>query len=296
MSVDAARAGKDIWCEKPMTRTIGEGKRVMEAVKQHGNIFRLNTWFRFTDTFYGMNTTVDKIKKLVDSGMLGWPLKVTISKHTGFNWKFFWVGNENSKNRKSPAELDYDMWLGPALINPTTRTAYTKPSADTGTTTPADWAIWDSTTSTRCNTCSVRTKPARSRSRSTRRSSIPTRWVRGVKSNILYDDGCKIILYGEDNGSPSDPYIEGPNGKSIPQFPVRHSGLGNATGRISRPDAAADRFPALRQEPSEIRPERTERVRSATIVNMGGVALRLGRSLKFDPESCCSSMTMRPTG
>lgn len=27
MSVEAARAGKDIWCEKPMTRTIGEGKR-----------------------------------------------------------------------------------------------------------------------------------------------------------------------------------------------------------------------------------------------------------------------------
>ena len=31
MSVEAAKAGKDIWCEKPMTRTIGEGKRVMEG-------------------------------------------------------------------------------------------------------------------------------------------------------------------------------------------------------------------------------------------------------------------------
>ena len=43
MAVEAAKAGKDIWCEKPMTRTIGEGKRVMEAVKQYGRIFRLNT-------------------------------------------------------------------------------------------------------------------------------------------------------------------------------------------------------------------------------------------------------------
>ena len=33
MAVEAAKAGKDIWCEKPMTRTIGEGKRVMEAVQ-----------------------------------------------------------------------------------------------------------------------------------------------------------------------------------------------------------------------------------------------------------------------
>ena len=118
MSVDAAKAGKDIWCEKPMTRTIGEGKRVREAVKQNGSIFRLNTWFRFTDRFYGMNTTVPKIKKLVDSGMLGWPLKVTISKHTGFGWKFYWVGKPELEEQKVPAELDYDMWLGPAPYKP----------------------------------------------------------------------------------------------------------------------------------------------------------------------------------
>lgn len=42
MAVEAAKAGKDIWCEKPMTRTIGEGKRVVEAVRQNGRIFRLN--------------------------------------------------------------------------------------------------------------------------------------------------------------------------------------------------------------------------------------------------------------
>ena len=71
MSVDAARAGKDVWCEKPMTHTIGEGKRVKEAMAQYGRMFRLNTWFRFRGSFYGMNTTVEPIKKLVDSGMLG---------------------------------------------------------------------------------------------------------------------------------------------------------------------------------------------------------------------------------
>ena len=60
MSVEAAKAGKDIWCEKPMTRTIGEGKRVMEAVQQYGRMFRLNTWFRFTDQFYGLGTPVNR--------------------------------------------------------------------------------------------------------------------------------------------------------------------------------------------------------------------------------------------
>ena len=60
MSVMAAEAGKDVWCEKPMTRTIGEGKRVVEAMKLHGRMFRLNTWFRFKDNFYGMGTPVKK--------------------------------------------------------------------------------------------------------------------------------------------------------------------------------------------------------------------------------------------
>src|SRR5919205_1915146 len=118
IAADAARAGKDIWCEKPMTKTIGEGKRLVEAVQQHGRIFRLNTWFRFSDTFYGMGTTVKPIKKLVQSGLLGWPLKVTVSKHTGFDWKFYWVGKTNLEATNPPAELDYDTWLGPAPYKP----------------------------------------------------------------------------------------------------------------------------------------------------------------------------------
>ena len=38
IAADAARAGKDIWCEKPMTHTIGEGKRLVEAVQQNGRV------------------------------------------------------------------------------------------------------------------------------------------------------------------------------------------------------------------------------------------------------------------
>lgn len=112
MAVEAARAGKDIFCEKPMTRTIGESKRVKEAVKRNGRIFRLNTWFRFKDTFYGLGTEVEQLKKLVDSGLLGWPLTVRISGATGFAWKFFWTGKENLVPQAVPSNLDYDMWLG----------------------------------------------------------------------------------------------------------------------------------------------------------------------------------------
>ena len=70
------------------------------------------------DSFYGLGTPVKPLKKLVNSGMLGWPLKVTISKHTGFDWKFFWVGKNHLEPQPIPEELDYDMWLGPAPYKP----------------------------------------------------------------------------------------------------------------------------------------------------------------------------------
>ncbi|MFC1513781.1 Gfo/Idh/MocA family oxidoreductase, partial [candidate division KSB1 bacterium] len=114
MTIAAAEAGKDIFCEKPMTRTIGEGKKVVEAVQRNGRIFRLNTWFRFRDGFYGMNTTVKPIKKAVENRLLGWPLKVTVSGITGFNWKFNWSGLTDIVPEQVPSELDYNMWLGPA--------------------------------------------------------------------------------------------------------------------------------------------------------------------------------------
>ena len=65
ISIAAAEAGKDVWCEKPMTRTIGEGRAVVGAVERNGRIFRVNTWFRFQDRFYGFGTAVKPLKKAV---------------------------------------------------------------------------------------------------------------------------------------------------------------------------------------------------------------------------------------
>ena len=58
------------------------------------------------------------MKKVVDSGLLGWPLKFTVSKHTGFDWKFYWVGKTDLTPQPVPLELDYESWLGPAPYKP----------------------------------------------------------------------------------------------------------------------------------------------------------------------------------
>ncbi|MCK5805333.1 MAG: Gfo/Idh/MocA family oxidoreductase, partial [Lentisphaeria bacterium] len=86
-NVTALDAGCDVWAEKPMTRTIDEGQHIVDAVRRNGRVFRLNTWFRLYGGFYGLGATVRPLKKLVMSGALGWPLKVRVSRHTGFHWK-----------------------------------------------------------------------------------------------------------------------------------------------------------------------------------------------------------------
>ena len=121
MSVMAAKADKDIWCEKPMTRTVGEGKRVMEVVKERKRMFRLNTWFRFQDRFYGFGTTVEPIRQVVENGLLGkGPIKCTFGAGQGFGWKFGWSGRVNGAAEPVPKGFDWDMWLGPAPWKPYT--------------------------------------------------------------------------------------------------------------------------------------------------------------------------------
>jgi len=106
-NVYALNAGCDVWAEKPMTRTISEGAHVAAAVKRNSRVFRLNTWFRMYGDFYGLGTAVAPLKKLIQSGALGWPLTVRISAHTGFSWKAsMWMGKLGLAPEPVPAGFD----------------------------------------------------------------------------------------------------------------------------------------------------------------------------------------------
>ncbi len=258
IAADAARAGKDVWCEKPMTRTIGEGKRLVEAVQQHGRIFRLNTWFRFESNFYGMNTTVKPIKKLVESGLLGWPLKVTVSKHTGFDWKFYWVGKTNLQPEPIPAELDYEMWLGPAQYKPysehrthgTFRGYWDYDGGGLGDMgqhylDPIQYFLGKDDTSP----ISVEIDAPQQHT-----DAVGT-WRR---IEYTYADGCKIILDGEGKDE-NVPYIEGPKGKLYPNF---RSDIPDLEKKLAAfPDSGTTKYRLCRgcQKASKICAERRER-------------------------------------
>lgn len=283
MSVMAAQAGKDVWCEKPMTRTIGEGKRVVEAINATGRMFRLNTWFRFKDNFYGLNTTVKPLKKAVQSGALGWPLKVTISGVTGFDWKFYWVGKPNLQPEPVPAELDYDMWLGPAPVKPynkhrvhgTFRGYWDYDGGGLGDMgqhyiDPVQYIL------DKDDTSPVKVEIDAPQQHD---DAIGT-WR---KITYTYADGCQIILDGE-NRDQQAAYIEGPKGKIFKGFKSDIPGLDQLIASLPDPEPRITTFSESVRTRKKFALNEENGHRSATIVNMGVVALRLGRHLEFDPD------------
>jgi len=282
IAADAARAGKDIWCEKPMTRTIGEGKRLIEAVQQNGRIFRLNTWFRFEDNFYGMQTTVKPIKKLVESGLLGWPLKVTVSRHTGFDWKFYWVGKTNLESSTPPPELDYEMWLGPAPYKPynphrvhqTFRGYWDYDGGGLGDMgqhyiDPIQYFLGKDDDSP----ISVEIDAPQQHP-----DAVGT-WRR---IEYTYKDGCKIILDGEGRDV-NAAYIEGPKGKLYPGFRSDIPDLEKKLAAFPDPEPQVTNFVDAVMNRKKFALNESNGHRSCTIVNMGKIALQLNRSLQFDP-------------
>jgi predicted dehydrogenase len=282
MSVMAAEAGKDVWCEKPMTRTIGEGKRVVEAMKVHGKMFRLNTWFRFKSNFYGMGTPVKKIKKVVESGVLGWPLKVTISGVTGFNWKFYWVGKENLMPQAVPSNLDYNMWLGPAPEKPynihrthaTFRGYWDYDGGGLGDMgqhyiDPVQYFLGKD------NTSPVKVEV-----------DAPEQHYDAVgtwrKITYTYADGCQIILDGE-NKDKNAAYIEGPDGKIFNGFKSTIPNIEGLIDTLPDPAEQISIFSDSVRTRQKFALNEENGHRSATVVNMGVIALQLGRTLEYDP-------------
>lgn len=284
MAVDAANAGKDIWLEKPMTRTIGEGRKVVEAVRRNGSIFRLNTWFRFQSNFYGMATTVEPIKKLVENGIFGWPLKVTVNNSTGFDWKFDWSGRTNLKPQWVPESLDYNMWLGPAPYKPynehrvhaTFRGYWDYDGGGLGDMgqhylDPVQYVLDKDHTSP---VSIVADAPQQD-------PDAATTWRR---IEMTYKDGCKLVLDGEDRDKDAA-FIEGPKGKLYRGFRSDIPNIRELAASLPDPKPQLTDFSEAVRTRRKFALNEENGHRSCNLVNLGIIAVRLGRELEFDPDA-----------
>ena len=288
VSIAAAQAGCDIWCEKPMTRTIGEGQPVIDAVQRYGRMFRLNTWFRLNGGFYGFGTTVKPIKQIVESGLLGWPLTIRVSRFTGFDWKTsMWSGQTHQEPQPVPPGFDYDFWLGPAPYKPyhphRTHGSFRGywdydggGLADMGQhyldpvqyllgkdgTSPVEveaWAPWPP------------------------HPDAVKMWGR---VEMKYADGCRIILesceWGR-NETEGQPYLEGPKGKLYPGMRSDPPDIAQALKTLPEPEPQVSDFNVSVRTRRKFGLNEVNGNRSNMLVHIANAAIRTGRKLRFDP-------------
>jgi len=284
-NVAALDAGCDVWAEKPMTRTIDEGQAVIDAVRRNGRVFRLNTWFRLQNTFYGLGTTVKPLKKLVMSGALGWPLTVRVSRHTGFHWKTSqWSGKINMPSEPVPPELDYDLWLGPAPFKPYFRHR----------THGSFRGYWDYDGGGLADMGQHYLDPVQYMLEKDETSPIrvdvdaPQQHYDAAgtwrRIEYTYADGCKIILDGE-NRDTEAAYISGPKGKLFRGFRSDIPNIEKIVASLPDPEPQVGTFSDSVRTRRKFALNEMNGHRSCTLVNLGILAVRLGRTLHFDPEA-----------
>ncbi len=114
ISIAAMQAGKDVVCEKPLTRFIAEGRAVVEAEKRYGRILQVGTYGR-----YGrIRNPGDILKhKIMRSGLLKNNCKGVHIKSGGLKVKQ-WSGYVQVEPQPVPDWLDWDMYCGPSPLRP----------------------------------------------------------------------------------------------------------------------------------------------------------------------------------
>jgi predicted dehydrogenase len=107
MSREAIQAGKDVSCEKPITRSIADGRALSDWVTKHQRVFRTDSEFRSLENFHRAVT-------LVRNGRIGKLQTIRVAV-PGTD-----VGCPPQPEMPVPPELDYERWQGPAIRAPYT--------------------------------------------------------------------------------------------------------------------------------------------------------------------------------
>ena len=115
MSIAAARAGKDIYCQKPLTLDLEQTKLLRQAVNENNRIFQFGTQYRSESLF-------PKMVELVRNGYIGELQRIDV-------WCRNILNDTNQYNvppygateeAPIPEDLDYDAWQGPSPLVPYT--------------------------------------------------------------------------------------------------------------------------------------------------------------------------------
>jgi predicted dehydrogenase len=107
LTVEACKAGKDVWVEKPACNYVEEGTKMVEAARKYKRVVQAGTMQRSGGFF-------QKAREIVKSGDVG---EITFCRtfQAGMSQK---PGYGNPPDSEPPTGLDWDLWLGPAAKRP----------------------------------------------------------------------------------------------------------------------------------------------------------------------------------
>ncbi len=119
IAVEAMKHGKDVYCEKPLTFSIDESKKVIAAQKKYGRIFQTGSmqrsWREFRDAVSLVRGGVIGDVKYVDANYGRGGKKLGGPSHP----VRFWDDPKNAATEGKPnPDVDWKMWLGPAKMRP----------------------------------------------------------------------------------------------------------------------------------------------------------------------------------
>ena len=100
MAVDAAKAGKDIYCEKPLSSSVAEGRAMVDAARKYQRVFQTGSMQRSWERFrHGV--------ELIRNGYIGQIKEIKVA--VGAPYKAC-----DLPTQETPDTIDWDAWIGPA--------------------------------------------------------------------------------------------------------------------------------------------------------------------------------------
>jgi len=113
VSIWACQAGKDMYCEKPVSHNVWEGRKVVEAARKYNRIVQTGTQKRSDE---GLMQAFEYIRR----GNIG---KIKVSRGFCYKPRFSGNGIVNGTNGPNPVPegVDYNLWCGPAEMKPLRR-------------------------------------------------------------------------------------------------------------------------------------------------------------------------------
>ena len=101
-TIHACQAGKDVYVEKPLGTSIGEGRAAVQAARKHERIVQLGTQQRAWPHYR-------QAVEAIQAGKLGEICEVEV-----WDFDYMYPGFGDPPDGDPPAELDWDFWLGPS--------------------------------------------------------------------------------------------------------------------------------------------------------------------------------------